>query len=632
MSYCNINITSPKDGKNDIASEPFQLSFCDTFQGVIRVYRGQTFRLHVVALGQGKSRVPAIVTALINSTATLKLNQSSQHISTNCSEVVYNLYSTEECERLTLFPEGPCQTIGQASMTVDVVFQPCPDAFIWHNQECICEDRLRQYNATCEIEDGVSIWRRAGAKFWVSASYYENGSYVGLILYSPCPAEYCTVDSVNISLDNPDIQCAVNRSGVLCGRCTGNYSLLLGGSRCGNCSNIYLLLILPFALAGIVLVIFLSFLKLTVAIGTVNSFILYANIVQVNRHTLFPANKVNLLTVFIAWVNLDLGFETCFFHGMDVYAQTWLQFVFSVYVWILICLIILSSRRSVTVSKLIGSNPVAVLATLLLMSYNKMLKVIIDVFSSVNLDYPDNEQVAIWLKDGNLSYLHSKHLFLSIFTLLVLVFIFLPYTIFLLLGHFLFRLPYRRHYNWLLIRVKLLLDSYYAPYKIKTRYWTGFLLLVRCALYAVFSYNSLGGTKYSLLAINVAFSAVGSLTWLNKGIYRNFYMDVIEVSVYVNLIMLSAAAAILSEAYINIVTHILVAIVFATAVGIMMYQFHLLYATRSTLWLKMRSRMPCSHQGPNNLTDLDRLIQDVPGRVNTVSVTSIDVREPLLEN
>ncbi len=122
---------------------------------------------------------------------------------------------------------------------------------------------------------------------------------------------------------------------------------------------------------------------------------------------------------------------------------------------------------SITVSKLIGSNPVAVLA--LLMSYNKILKVIIDVFSSVSLSYPNEKKVTVWLKDGNLSYLHSKHLYLSIFTLLVLVFIFLPYTLLVLLGHLLYRLPYRKYYHWLLIRIKPLLDSYYAPYKVKTR-------------------------------------------------------------------------------------------------------------------------------------------------------------------
>lgn len=635
-SVCNISVSPLQYDTNAIASDPFELSSCDIdeidFQAGIRVYRGQTFRLRITALGQGMSTVPTTVTALISPTARLKLNQNSQRIPRHCSEVIYNLYSTNDYEKLTIFPEGPCQTLGQASTVFNVTFLPCPDAFNQSNEECLCEDRLKEHSASCVIEDGISIWRYAGKTFWMNASYHENGSYGGLILYRACPAEYCTTDTVNISLNNPDSQCAFSHSGVLCGECASNYSLLLGGPRCQVCSNVYLLLLLPFAVAGIALIAFLSYLRLTVATGTINSLILYANFVQVNRIVFFPSTRANILTVFIAWANLDLGFETCFFDGMDVYTQTWLQFVFSAYVWILIGLIIVSSRYSITVSKLIGSNPVAVLATLLLMSYNKILKVIIDVFSSVNLDYPDDKQVTVWLKDGNLPYLRSRHLFLSVFILLVLVFVFLPYTVFLLLGYLLYRLPHRKYYHWLLIRIKPILDSYYAPYKTKTRYWTGFLLLVRCALYIVFSFNSLGGTKYSLLAIIIAFTAVGSLTWLMKGVYRHFYMDVIEVSVYVNLVILSAAAATLSEAKKEIATYTLVGIVFTTAVGIVLYQLHLNHCAKSALWLKIKSKIPHYQRGVSSPIDFDALIQNTPEPDIPVSKTVINLREPLLEN
>ena len=635
--YCNINVSPQHDETNTITSEPFQLSFCDVgdldSQTNISVYRGETFRLHLVALGQGKSTVPTTVTAFTNPTAQLKLNQSSQYVTRQCTEVTYNLYSTKNYEELTVFPtDGPCQTIGEASTVIHVTLRPCPDAFNLSNEQCVCEDRLKEHNATCVIEDDIFIWRNAGLKYWMNASYSENGSYEGLILYPSCPSEYCTTDTVSVSLDNPDIQCALNRSGVLCGKCATNSSLLLGGSRCDICSNVSLVLILPFALAGVVLIVALSFLKLTVASGTINSLILYANFVQVNKSVFFNSNRLNVLTLFISWMNLDLGIETCFFDSMDVYAQTWLQFVFPLYVWILISLIILCSRYSVTVSKLTGSNPVAVLATLLLMSYNKILKVIIDVFSSVNLLYPHEKKVAVWLKDGNLPFLDSKHLYLSLFTLLVSVFFFLPYTLFLLLGHLLYRLPYRKYYNWLLMKVKPLLDSYYAPYKVKTRYWTGFLLLFRCVLYIVFSFNSLGGTNYSLLAIIIAFSGVGTITWLAKGIYRHFYMDVIEVSIYMNLITLSASAAILPEAYKELVTYVLVGIVFVKAFGIVVYQIHLRYLAKSTLWRKIKAKIPCLQKPPTPPTEHSTLVQNTGNTDKGVSRTFISLREPLLEN
>ena len=71
--------------------------------------------------------------------------------------------------------------------------------------------------------------------------------------------------------------------------------------------------------------------------------------------------------IFIAWLNLDLGIETCFFHGVDIYSKLWLQFVFPLYVWVIVGFLIYISRQSQRVTQLLGSNPVAVLDTLFLL-------------------------------------------------------------------------------------------------------------------------------------------------------------------------------------------------------------------------------------------------------------------------
>lgn len=195
----------------------------------------------------------------------------------------------------------------------------------------------------------TSANRHARSKFWMS-SLSINGTYQGLVLYKTCPLEYCNNSAVNITLDNPDIQCNRNRGGVLCGRCKANYSLFLSSYHCRPCSDVYLTLLLYFAAAGIVLVVSISILRLTVATGMMNSIILYANIVQVNRDLFFATGEQTVFTVFIAWINLDFGFQTCFYNGMDAYAQTWLQFVFPLYIWAIISLIIFTSRYSVTCS------------------------------------------------------------------------------------------------------------------------------------------------------------------------------------------------------------------------------------------------------------------------------------------
>ena len=484
-------VTTFDDTIHEITSQPYQLSLCrrnhvhvNCSQVMLtNIQRGQWFPIHLLALNQLGDSISTVITAKVSYSARLKLNQGTQQLMHNWSNVLYyNLFSTEDTEELILYPDGPCRDTGVARAVVNVIFLPCPDGFNKSGEQCTCEERLKAH-VDCDIDEDISLTRKPGSRFWASG-IYKNRTYQGLIVCPICPPEYCRRESVHISLDNPDIQCANNRSGMLCGACATNYSLMLGSSRCGECSNTYLALLLPFAAAGIALVVFLSILRLTVATGMINSVILYANIIQVNKRVFLPSSGRNILTVFLAWVNLDLGFETCFYNGMTAHSQTWLQLAFPIYIWTLIGFIILISRYNITVSKLIGHNPIAVLATLLFMSYTKVLKVIVEVYSSVDLEFPENEIVIVWLKDANVPYLQSWHLLLTVVTSLVLVFLFLPYTLLLLLGYKLYRFSGKKYFYWF-NRLKPLLDSYYAPYKIHARYWTGLMLLVRCALYLV---------------------------------------------------------------------------------------------------------------------------------------------------
>ena len=99
---------------------------------------------------------------------------------------------------------------------------------------------------------------------------------------------------------------------ILCGACCLGLSLPFGSSRCLPCSDTYLSLLLPFTIMGLVLVFFLLAL-----VGTLSGLVLYANIVRASQSTFFPPGSTNLLTIFIAWLNLDLGIQTCFYNGMD---------------------------------------------------------------------------------------------------------------------------------------------------------------------------------------------------------------------------------------------------------------------------------------------------------------------------
>jgi predicted outer membrane repeat protein len=637
--YDILHVTLKDNRTHGITSEPYTLCLCNagakncTGSLSLLVHRGQKFTVPLVALAQGNSTSSTLVTALTSPTASFKQLQNPQNLPSSCSNLTYNLFSTEESEVVTLYPEGPCHDTGNAGVVLNFTLLPCPDGFVpAPDGRCTCEGRLREYNVSCTIDEDIQLTRSAGSQFWMGIEY-ANGSYQGLILYKTCPVGYCRRDEVIMTLHDLDVQCVQGRRGVLCGGCAENHSILMGSSTCRECSNSYLTLIIPFGVAGIALVAFLSVLRLTVATGMINSLIIYANIVQVNRRLFFPANTVNILTVFIAWLNLDLGFQTCFYHKMDAFAQTFLQFVFPVYVWALISLIILTSRYSITMSRLIGHNPIAVLATLLLMSYAKVLNIIIEVYSSVDLDRPvGHPPMSVWLKDANIPYLQSKHLVLTVVTSLVLIFLFLPYTLLLLLGHQVYRYSGKKYLRWF-NNIKPLLDAYYAPYKIHTRFWTGFLLLIRCALYVVFSFNSLGATQDSLLAVIITFTAVGFAMGF-IGIYKSLGVNILEASTYLNLVVLSSIT--LAEVSHEIeLSYSLVGIMFVTTLGIIVYHFHLLYTAKSVMWLKFiatvsQCRDHKSTKTPQPMSNTTTTSSHDPHKI--VSKTVVELREPLLEN
>ena len=198
---------------------------------------------------------------------------------------------------------------------------------------------------------------------------------------------------------------------------------------------------------GLALVFFLLVSKLTVASGTLGGLVFYANIVGVNRTLFIPVENTDILSVFIAWINFDFSVETCFFKGMDAYSKTWLQFVFPVYIWVIVGLIIFASHFSHRFTQLLGKNPVSVLATLILLSYAKILHNLIAALYVTYLEYPTYNR-GVWLYDANIDYLSIKHIPLFMLAVLVFLFLFVPYTLLLLFGQWLQAMSHLRLFGW----------------------------------------------------------------------------------------------------------------------------------------------------------------------------------------
>ena len=208
----------------------------------------------------------------------------------------------------------------------------------------------------------------------------------------------------------------------------------------------------------------------------------------------------------------------------------WLQFVFPLYVWALVGMIILGSRYSKRIAKMFGKNPIAVLATLFLLSYAKLLRTVIAALSYTSLKYSNNSQVAVWLYDGNIQYLSLKHIPLFAFAVICLIFLFVPYAILLTFSQWLHFKSEWKIVSWISRKTKPFLDAYHAPYTGRHRYWTGLMLLVRFFLFLASIFNALGDTTANLLTVAVVTVALLMLIALfgNK-VYKNWYLSFLEI-------------------------------------------------------------------------------------------------------
>ena len=643
----------------DISSAPSRLCACkdnlthscNTDDIRISVMPGQQFQLSLASFGQAEHIVNStVLSKSVDLSNDNRLSPIVQSTGKSCTQVTYRLFSsaTNIQARKMLFFDGPCQSLRRGlDLLIDVL--PCPVGFKLLGEECVCEARLKNFTQRCFI-DNSSIERMTN-NFWVSQQTNDTGPIEGLIIHQGgCPFDYCTSDAINITLDNPDVQCDNNRSGILCGTCKDGFSLTLGSLHCLPCSNAYLALIIPFALAGIALVVILFLLRLTVAVGTLNGLIFYANIIQANHQTFFPREMINFFTVFIAWLNLDLGIETCFYDGMSIYAYSWLQFLFPFYVWLLIIILIMASHYSQKISSYLGQNPVAVLATLFLMSYSKILTAIITPLTSTYLKHtqPTESLSRVWLYDASIPYFREPgHVVLGVFAISALILLFLPYTFLLFCGHWLQIKSQWRILSWI-NKLKPFMDAYHAPYRKHTRYWTGLLLLTRCGLFLTFAFNTVGSSRVSLLAV----SSVGiALAVLKERVYEKHYNDILESSFILNLCIFSIATLFVTEEGSGsqfVLSSISVGIAFVTFVGILLFHIYL-QLDKTVIMEKVKTHIQNSrlygvlfHQEVSRTEKIQKNeveLQSIERRTTELTLvesltdsTVVVLREPLLES
>ena len=617
------------------------------------VYPGQPFTFEAVLVGQLNGAVPGIVeiwmTKKLPSLDNQKFPKTEQK---NCSNFSYSLNTNRvngyEKINIAAAQQGDTSVTNhlrqyrKVQLTLSV--KNCPKGFKLSPMEpyiCVCDEVLKKFNVSCNISN-QSI--ASPKSMWIGYANRDSYSFISketTLVQTFCPFDYCycehiiTIPTSDVKF-NEDRQCANQRTGIMCGACRDGFSLKLGGSECRKCTNQSLYLLLLFALAGILLVFVLTVLNITVSDGMINGLLFYTNIVQVQQPFFFNVKHnslTNFLRIFIAWLNLDLGFSMCFYKGMDEYSKAWLQFVFPLYIWIILGVIIFLSRRCNMVTRLVGRNAVKIFATLILLSYPKLLRAIIASMSPSFLDAADKATYTVWTIDGNVPFLQGKHIVLFIFALLLAVICF-PFILSLLFIQVLERYSHYRIF-FFIRKFKPLFDAYTGPYSGKGRFWTGLLLVTRLGIFIISSSTLTKSAADIINTVTIMASTFLSLiAWiLRPGIYKKTSLDILECTSLFNLVILSVCTmyARNNDHDQTSITNVSVGTAFITFMGVISY--HVLKVLYSIDCVKSRVKklkksLKCLKRQQRDVYEprnVNSLVQDFPPFVQFT-----EDREPLL--
>ena len=570
-------IEPQKGDLSQIASKPSRICVCQNERPNCsltelkqQIHPGGTYSISAVAVGQRFGTVTSQVEARFNQDTDTEISQipklgdleDIQIVNQKCTRIKYSPRSSSKTERLWLtvsnakniafadktineLKKDPTYCLHFQQLSIEIEFLPCPFGFQFNVTHQVCEciqlPKSVHFKVHCDVST-FKLIRQENTWLGIDANLVKlnQGSN---FMFGVCPFEFCDPRPVELSLENIDKQCNFNRSGILCGACRQNLSMVFGSPACRDCSNKRIALVLiGFALVGMSLITLLFILNLTISTGTVNGLIFYANIINISTSSFIPSSLLHsFIYNFISALNLGVGSELCFYRGMNAHGKSWLRLAFPSYILILSVIIIVVSHYSIRVSKLLGRNPVQVLATLFLLTYAKFLDLTVanSAFGFTTLQSANGKILSyVWHLDGNVPILSANHAFLFLATLLLLLFVCIPYTVFLIFVQPLQKYSHVRIIRWT-NKLKPFIDAHTGPYKDRHQYWTGLLLLVRSGFMLLFTINSQGNQLINMALVVMTTLCLTLYILAIRGIYKSRLLSVIEIFFMTNLFLLS---------------------------------------------------------------------------------------------
>ena len=210
------------------------------------------------------------------------------------------------------------------------------------------------------------------------------------------------------------------------------------------------------------------------------------------------------------------------------------------YIWSISIIIIMTSHYSIRATRFLGKNSITVLATLLLISYGKLLRNITDVFLYAHITGSDGTIITVWYLDANVHYgTTTDHLLLLVAALFFLVLFLVPYPLLLLLVPFL-RTKSQHKYLHCVNKLKPLFDAYYGPFKDKKWHhmWTGILLITHVVILIVFASSSTSNPNANILLMTIISLLLVLYSAMVGLLYKKWFISLFENVYILNLAIL----------------------------------------------------------------------------------------------
>ena len=437
-------------------------------------------------------------------------------------------------------------SLSHASSSLNIQLTNCRPGFQNNSEtyQCECDELLLNYyfedNLRCNATNGSFSVRNG---YWFGNLNGGNtlvDNNVSQYVLSLCGSFYCDnplyrrhrSEGQPVSLpvggfqyvdpDNLFSQCLANRDGLLCGQCKEGFSVVLGTLRCEDCSNSFgIFFIIPFAILGILLMCVVTISDFHVSGGYINGLILYSNIIDIYYHELVKRNIPYGILVVYEWLSLRWGIPVCFYQGLDPLAQAGLEFVFPIYMGLLLIITALVARYCPIPQRYRNAiNLPKMFATMLFLTFGAVLGSSIRILSFVVVYTASRSWSVRWRGDPNILYFQDvRHIILAVMSIAAIAYL-IGTTTLLIIPEKFCRLTWckRQQRRW-----KPISDVFQAPFRKPyfCRTWEGWRLLFRVLVICV-GFFPISVHLWVLLLILLIFLYIQSVLHPYEGQIRNW--------------------------------------------------------------------------------------------------------------